>query len=184
MAHAPQAPGPFAGTTANAALDALFAELFDEGDGPQSALEDAIEWNCSADLAPGPLPAVPGLRFYHRLLPVTEQQRFLRLIDAQGDGWLTTGAGSDQNQAMHFGTLPGWATQLAALLPPACMPPEVRSPVGVQSAWQRAPGRTWSIHLPGAPRVRLLALQACQAGLPPPTGRPRSPAAAAALAAV
>jgi hypothetical protein len=30
------------------------------------------------------------------------------------------------NQAMRFGTLPSWAHQLAALLPPGCLPPEVR----------------------------------------------------------
>jgi hypothetical protein len=48
------------------------------------------------------------------------QDEFLRLIE--GEGWFDQGA----NQAMRFGELPPWAQQLAGLLPPGCLPPEVR----------------------------------------------------------
>ncbi len=52
-----------------------------------------------------------GLHHVHGFLAPAQQTGVLEAIDAEG--WLTGGL----NQAMCFGNLPSWASQLAGMLP-------------------------------------------------------------------
>lgn len=99
-------------------LDALLAELFDEGDAPKPA-------PCRAD---GGGAAIPGLCHLRGLLDEQQQATLLQHVSASG--WFDSSDAQQQagrNQVMQFAPLPAWLAQLEASLPLSQhWPPQVR----------------------------------------------------------